>query len=368
MNIKLSRRNFLKTAAATTVTGLAMPALIGRANAAGVINIVGHDSYVPKELRDRFTAETGIAVNFRVTTDQSQIFNLLAAEGDQRQTDMSIIAGHRMFSYIATDYLEPIDESRLPGMAKINPVYRDADAQFIQGQRYGVPVLTGFAMMASRSGVVAPEDADTWETIFGDKYAGRVTMRPGSALYAAMFHLGLQDVWTGYDGDAAPVEAMLQQCREYVISRKHVLRKWYDTTAEFQQLYLGNEIDAGMGFTETAMLLAVADDSVQPGIPREGTTGWTYNYSLFKGSANQDNAYQFIDFLLNQPEIGAAMTRSSGSLSTFVDATTGLSEAEANAVSFTDEELSRITWLDVKGVDDNRYALLDQYGAGLREA
>lgn len=368
MSYKLSRRNFMKSAAVAAATGLAMPALIGRAHAAGAVNIVGHDSYVPKELRDRFTAETGIVINFRVTTDQSQIFNLLAAEGNQRQTDMSIIAGHRMFAYIATDYLEPIDESRLPGMAKINPVYRDAQAQFIQGKRFGVPVLTGFSMMASRKGVVAPEDAESWETIFGDKYAGRVTLRPGSALYAAMFHLGLQDAWNNYDGDSAPVEVMLQECRDYVISRKHVLRKWYDTTAEFQQLYLGNEIDAGVGFTEAAMLLAVADSTVQPGIPREGTTGWTHNYSLFKGSANQDNAYQFIDFLLNQPEIGAAMTRSSGSLSTFVDATTGLSEVEANSVSFSDEQLARVTWLDVKGAEDNRYALLDKYGAGLREA
>jgi spermidine/putrescine transport system substrate-binding protein len=368
MSFKLTRRHFMQSAAATAAVTLAMPAIVGRAHAAGVVNIVGHDSYVPKDLRAKFTQETGIEINMRVTTDQAQIFNLLAAEGDQRQTDMSIIAGHRMFAYIATDYLAEIDESRLPGMSKINPVYRDADAQFIGGKRFGVPVLTGFAMMASRKGVVTPEDAQTWETIFGDKYAGRVTLRPGSALYAAMFHLGLQDVWTGYDGDSAAVEAMLKECREYAVSRKHVLRKWYDTTAEFQQLYIGNEIDAGMGFTETAMLLSVADDSVQPGIPVEGTTGWTHNYSLFKGSANQDNAYKFVDFLLNQPDIGASMTRSSGSLSTFVDATSGLSAAEAAAVSFSDEELSRITWLDVKGADDNRYGLLDQYSAGIREA
>ncbi|MBJ7578440.1 extracellular solute-binding protein [Devosia sp. MC532] len=368
MNFKLNRRGFLKAGAATLATGLAMPALIGRAHAAGVVNIVGHDSYVPKDLREKFTQETGIVINLRSTTDQSQIFNLLAAEGDQRQTDMSIIAGHRMFAYIATDYLAEIDESKLPGMSKINPVYRDADAQFIQGKRYGIPVLTGFAMMASRKGVVAPEDTETWETIFGDKYAGRVTLRPGSALYAAMFHLGLQDVWTGYNGDSAAVEAMLKECREYAISRKHVLRKWYDTTAEFQQLYFGNEIDAGMGFTETAMLLAGADSSVQPGIPVEGTTGWTYNYSLFKNSANQENTYKFIDFLLQQESIGSSMTRSSGSLSTFLDATSGLTEAEAQAIQFSDEQLKRITWLDVKGADDNRYGLLDQYGAGLREA
>lgn len=368
MELKVTRRRFIKSAAATAAVGLAMPAVIGRAQSAGVINIVGHDSYVPRELRDAFTEETGITINFRTTTDQSQIFNLLAAEGNQRQTDMSIIAGHRMFAYIATDYLEPIDESRLPGLANINPIYRDADAQFIGGVRYGVPVLTGFSIMASRRGVIEPEDAESWDTLFGDKYAGRVTLRPGSAIYAAMFQLGLQDVWTGYDGDSAAVEAMLQECREYVISRKHVLRTWYDSTAEFQQLYIGNEVDSGQGFTEAAMVLALADSSVQPGVPVEGTTGWTHNYSLFKGSVNQDNAYQFIDFLLNQPEIGASMTRASGSLSTFLDPTAGLNEDEAAALTYTDEQLSRVVWLDVKGADDDRYDLLDQYGAGLREA
>lgn len=367
MIYRLSRRAFL-TATATAGAALAMPAIITRAQESNVINMVGNDAFVPKAIRDAFTAETGIQVNFRSTTDASQLFNLVAAEGNQRQTDLAILAGHRLYGFIAADYLQPIDEAQLPGMSALNPVYRDAPAQFINGDRYGVPVLTGFALIASRQGAVDPADAASWETIFGDKYTGRVTNRPGSALYAAMFHLGLQDAWFNYDGDPAPVEAMFKECRDYVVSRKQVLRKWYEASAELQQLFIGQEVDAGVGLTEAVMPLVSADPSIVANVPEQGSWGWTHNYVLFKNSQNQAGTYRFIEFLLTQPQIGGAMTASTGSISTFLDATGGLTQEQIRAVSYSEEQLKRVGFLDVKGTDDNRYALLDQYGAGLREA
>lgn len=368
MKLLHSRRQFLKTTGAAA-TVLASPAILRQASAAsGELNIMGSDIYVPKPIRDKFTKETGIRVNFRRTTDASQTFNMLAVEGSEKSTDMAIIAGHRLYSYIAVDTLDPIDISRLPGFSNINTLYTEDPSQFVEGERFGVPLLIGFNLLGSRTDSVDPALAESWASIFGDTYAGRVTMRPGSALFAAMFYRDMQDTWLDYDGNAAPVEAALQELREYVISRKHVLRKWYESTSEVQQLLIGNEVDVAQGLNGGIVPLVAQDPAFGRAIPKEGAMGWTMNYSLIKGGRNQENAYRFIDMVLSMPDAAGALVRSTGNISTFVDPTAGLTGEEAAAFSFDDAALSRISWLDVKGADDPRYALLDKYTAGIVEA
>ncbi len=362
----LGRRRFLIGSSALAAGALAAPAIVHAQSTE--LNIMGTDPFLPKDIRDRFTAETGVRINLKQNTDASQTFNLLSSEGEKKSTDMAVIAGHRLYSYIAVDVIDPIDAARLPAMSVLNPLYSDNPAQFINGQRYGVPIAIGFNLIATRKGVVSDADADSWSSVFEDTYAGRVTMRPGSALYAALFYRGMQDAWLNYDGDPEPVEKAFAELREYVVSRKGVLRKWYSTTTEVQQLMLGNEVDVAQGLNEGIVPLVLADPSLAQGVPKEGAMGWTMNYSLIKGGANQDNAYRFIDFLLSQTEAAASMVRSSGNISTFQDTTTGLTEDEIRAYSFGEEQLKRITWLDVKGADDTRYMLLDKYSAGLMEA
>ena len=67
--------------------------------------------------------------------------------------------------------------------------------------------------MVARNGVIAPEEAAFPGTIFDWTCAGRTTIRPGSALLLAMFHLGLQDARFDFDGDPAPAAAMFEETR-----------------------------------------------------------------------------------------------------------------------------------------------------------
>lgn len=365
MSHTLNRRHFVGGAAALTAT-LAMPPTIGRAQSSS-LNIMGNPNSVPQDIRDRFTADTGIQINFRVTTDASQLFNLVASEGT-RQTDLAVIAGNRMFPFVAADYVEAVDETALPNLDKLNPVYLEADAQFIGGERYGLPLLSHFGLITSRQGSIEDEDLADLETLFGEKYAGRITYRPGSALLMAMFNLGLQDAWFGFDGDPAPVQAMFEETRAYVIERKHHMRTWYESAAEVQQMLFGNEVDTAFCFPDAAIPMVLADSAITARIPQQGIWGYTENYAFFKDSPNREAAYQFVDYLLGQPQAGASISNHSGSLSTFIDATSGLDEAQIAAMTFPDEDLARVLFLDVRGADDNRFDLLDQYTAGLREA
>lgn len=358
-----SRRKFIKNTAALS-TALFIPPVIGRAQASMQINVMSQDAFIPKDVRDKFTAETGIAVNFRQgISDIGQVFNLLATEAENPETDLIVAGGHRMYSYIVADMLQPLDEARLPGLAAINPMYLDHPSQFIDGKRYGIPVMIGFYIMASRAPVVSQADTETWASVFEDTYAGRCTLRPGSALYAAMFYKGLQDTWFNYSGDIASIEAMFEECLAFVNERKHVLRKWYEQAAELQQLFVSNEVDIGQGMNEGVMRMVKADPTIQRGIPKEGAIGYSLNYAIPKAAPNEEAVYTFVNYLLSDPGIAGSMIRSSGNLSTFTNGTAGLDEADQKLYHFSDDELSRIGLLDTKGADDTRYEILDKYTA-----
>ncbi len=367
MGIKLSRRNILAGAAATGGL-LAMPSIV-RAQEK-VVNILGASQFFPESLRDRFFQETGIRVQYRQgTTDASQTFNLLASEGT-RETDIVLAYGHRNFPFIAAGYFEEIDESMLPGLSKINPVYLDSPAQKIDGVRYGIPVSVGLMLSSFRNSTVVEEHRNSWETIFGDDHAGRLSWRSGGLLLTLQFYLDLQDAWFDFENTPeglARLEDSFKQQQAWLSANKSKIVKWYETAAEAQQLYYGNEIDAAYGLTDVVMPLVAEDSAYGRAIPTEGTYGFAANYSITTGAPHRDDAYAFIDFLLNQPDTNGEMIRSAGGVSTMLDTSAGLTAEEAALYAFTDEELSRVRILSVTGAEDPRFPMLDLYTATLKE-
>lgn len=368
MTNKLSRRAILQGAAAAGGM-LAMPSIVRSQER--VVNILGADQFFPQSIRDRFYEQTGIRVQYRQgTTDASQTFNLLASEG-QRQTDIVLAYNHRNFPFIAAGYFEPIDESKIPNLDKINPVYLDNPAQLVGGVRYGIPVSVGFMLQTFRNSAVPEEERDSWEVVFGDKYAGRVSWRSGGLPLTVIFYLGIQDAWFDFDGSPeamARFEDMLQQVVDFTSKNKHKILKWYETAAEAQQLFYGNEIDAAFGLTDVVIPLVTGDPEYGRSIPKEGTYGFNASYSITTGAPHRDDAYAFIDFLLNQPDANGEMIRSAGGASTMLDSTAGLTEEEAAIYAFSDEELSRIKWLSTLSAEDPRFPMLDKVVATLKEA
>jgi spermidine/putrescine transport system substrate-binding protein len=368
MKNTISRRSVLKGAAATA-GGLVMMPHIGRAAEEKVVNVLGSQAFLPQVTRDKFTAQTGIQVNFRQgVTDAAQIFNLLASEGT-RQTDMCVLAGHRNFSYIEAGMLEVVDEKMLPGLAKLNPVYLNSPAQLVDGKRYGIPVAAGFMMMGYRVSAVKPEEMDTWETCFGDAHTGRLAWRAGGIYLTLLFYLGLQDAWFNFQNTpegVAKLEKASEQIVAWVAANKKKIRKWYETAAEGQQLFIGDEVDVGHGLADVIMPLVVSGDEFKRSIPKEGTYGYTQNYGITTGAPHRENTYKFIDFLLNEPTINGDMVRSTGGASTFKDTASGLSPTEQKAYAFTDTELARIKWLSV-GKNDPRFPMQDKYVARLKD-
>ncbi len=77
--------------------------------------------------------------------------------------------------------------------------------------------------------------------------------------------------------------------------------------------------------------------------------GFVYNFAVVKGAPNRDAAYRFLDSLLGTPGIEAALTRSAGYTSSFVDAGAGLTEVERAAYGLDPSPLSRLRFARPEG-------------------
>jgi spermidine/putrescine transport system substrate-binding protein len=93
-------------------------------------------------------------------------------------------------------------------------------------------------------------------------------------------------------------------------------------------------------------------------IPEEGSYGFVYTYNIANNAPNPDNAYTFLNAILASPEIGAAMTKASGFISTFNGADAYLTDAEKAASSFTEDELAGLKFFRAEA-NEMKYGLVD---------
>jgi spermidine/putrescine transport system substrate-binding protein len=356
--LQVNRRRFLGTAAAAGL--VASPAYLRRAYAqgSGELNIWTYAGYVPEEFLEQFQADTGIKINIRLVDDQGKQFNLLAAEAPNPTVDILTVAGHRFIQFIDSDLIAPIEAERLANWGNIKPVFSEADWAIINGNKWGVPLFSGAEVLAYNTEVVSEEEGLTWDTLFSDKYSGQTAYIIQDLMSVVMLYLGYDGNMIAYMDDPEKAAEVVAEARDFLIANKPKVRKYYDSGAEVQQMFVNQDIVLGHAWSGPIATLITDGFPVAMTIPREGSYGFVYTFNIAKNAPNQENAYRFLDALLASPELGAAMSRSSGYISTINGAEQHLNELEQKAFSFPEEQLERLQFFRAEA-NDLKYSLVD---------
>ena len=354
----LSRRRFL----GTTVLGaaaLASPAYLRRAHAqGGEVNIWTYANFVPDSFREQFEAETGIKVNIRLVDDQGKQFNLLAAEAPNPTADIVTVAGHRFLQFISSELIAPLDTDRLGNWGNINPTFSESDWATIDGSKWGAPILSGMEILAYNTDVVSAEEARSWDVLFAEKYAKQTAYIIQDMMSIIMLKLGYDGNMVAYLDDHGKAAEIVEEAKQYLIDRKPLVRKYYDSGAEVQQMFINQDIVVGHAWNGPIATLINDGFPVAMTIPQEGSYGFVYTYNVANNAPNPDNAYTFLDAILASSEIGASMTRASGFISTYKGAAEHLSELERKSTAFTDEELAGLRFFRAEA-NELKYGLVD---------
>lgn len=315
---RLGRRAILKSGAAAGVAALASPALVSNAFASsGEVTLMDWSDYWPEDMLEKFTAETGIKVNYiGIGSNEELINKMKAAQG--AGADLIGPTNNRSLQWGPLGLLQPFDMSRIPieaanpAMAKIGPDAWD----FGKGNTW-IPHIWGTEGMAWRIDKWAPEDPSgvpSYGEIWSEANAGKTMIRAHSGMLCAGLYMEASgqmepgSVWAAY-GSEDKMRAVWSQITDWCIARKQALKLiWNDADTQKNGL-LNDGVLVGQTWDGPPLALKTAGEPVTYQAPAEGAMAWVDGLAMPKGAKNIDAAYELIKFAYDPKNAGPAIDK-----------------------------------------------------------
>lgn len=266
----------------TTAGGAAEPA---------ELNVAIWSEYLPQEVVDAFTAESGIRVNVDLYDSNEAL--LAKLQSGVTEFDLAVPSDYMVPILIGQGLLRPLERERIPNVVHLDPQL--LDRPFDPGNRHTLPYLwgtTGLAYDRAKLGEV-----DSWNAVFDPTHRGRILMLDDmrEVFGVALRTLG-RSINTTDPAVLAEAAALLKRQKELVAT--------YDS-GDFANVLAAGDVDLAHGFNGQ-LAKAVRDEPQRLAftIPREGGTLWLDSLTIPTASRHPLNAHRFIDYL-HRPEVAA---------------------------------------------------------------
>jgi spermidine/putrescine transport system substrate-binding protein len=312
----ISRRSFMKSAAAIGAVGFAAPLTVENAfSSSGELNHMGwagYDGY--KASIEAFTKATGIKVNLTEQPDNDTIFAQAKLAAQTGAFDTIEPTVDRVQSYVENDLVAPWDEGKatldkyLPGMVD----GKAGEMAAIGGKRYFLPAVWGTeALVFNKDAKPEVYGTASLADLFDDSMEGKVTVRAHSALAAlgrVMDAAGKlpKPFMDGYKDDAAMKEIWDVILAEALKHKKNVAQFWKGEN-EAQAAFRTNGAVLGLCWDSTGFNMT-KEGPYSYISPKEGAFGWNQGYMMMKNAKNVEQAIAWANFQAT-PEGGAAMAK-----------------------------------------------------------
>jgi len=250
--------------------------------------------YIPDDVIEDFTKETGIKVIVDSYASNEEMYNKIVAGGSGY--DLVVPSGDYVSIMIAEGLLEPIDKTKLANFGNLDPA-AIARIGFDVGNTHSVPYMMGAAGVSVNTTKVSGYE-HSWNIFDRSDLQGRMTMLDDmrEVLGAALKSLG----YSVNDPDPAHLE----QARVVVERWKPNLVK-FDAEA-FAKSFASGEFWVVQGYAENVFLEypEAKRGDVDFFFPKEGTPMYMDSLCILKGSKHAVQAYKFIDYIL-RPDVAA---------------------------------------------------------------
>jgi putrescine transport system substrate-binding protein len=296
------------------VTAAALAALAAiPATAQETLNVYNWSDYIAEDTLEKFTAETGIQVNYDVY-DSNEVLEAKMLAGNSGY-DVVVPTSGFMQRQIAAGVYMPLDKSQLPNLKNMDPQLMASAATYDPDNEHGVIYMWGTTGIGYNIGKVAEilgEDfeVDSWDLVFDPEIAGKLAEcgityldAPTEMLPAAMNYLGLDPESTDI-ADFEKAAELLKQVRPTV--------RYFHSSQYINDLANG-EVCVSVGWSGDVFIAqaraAEAENGVEVGyvIPKEGALQWFDMMAIPTDAPHPEAALKFINFIM-EPQITADIT------------------------------------------------------------
>ncbi|HVZ64898.1 MAG TPA: spermidine/putrescine ABC transporter substrate-binding protein [Lacunisphaera sp.] len=253
------------------------------------LNLFGWSEYVPQEVLDGFTAETGIKVNFETYSSNEELLSKLVAGGGNY--DVIQPSDYAAEVMIRRKMLAPLDLAALPNLSNIGDAYRRLPHD--PEGKYTVPYMTGTVGIVVNTAKVR-DPIKGYNDVFQDKFKDRlVVLNDNREIVSwALASLGV-DV-----NNITP--ATLARARP-VVARWIKLVKVFDSDSPKTAL-LNGDVDLGVVWSGEAAILWNQDKKFHYVLPAEGAHMFVDTLCVPATAQHKQAAMKFINYIL-KPEV-----------------------------------------------------------------
>lgn len=257
--------------------------------AADEVNLFGWSEYIPQEVLEGFTKETGIKVNFETYASNEELLSkLVAGGGNYDLIQPSEYAAELM---IRRKMLAPLDPKLLPNLKNIGADFKGLvhDPE----DKFTVPYMTGTVGIVFNSETVK-DDIKGYKDIFQPKYKDRlVVLNDNREIVTwALYSLGMP---------ANEINAASLAKARPVIAKWVKLVKVFDSDSPKTPL-LNGDVDIGIVWSGEAALLWNENQKFKYVLPAEGAHRFIDLLAIPADAPHKAAAHALINYIL-RPEV-----------------------------------------------------------------
>jgi spermidine/putrescine transport system permease protein len=258
------------------------------------LNIFCWSEYIPQQIVDAFSEETGIKVSVETYSSNEEMLAKLFAGGgnyDIIQPSEYVIEG-----LIKEGRLTPIDHAKIPNMKNLAPEF--TNMSFDPGNKYSVPYMAGTVGIIMNSDLVQDE-IKGYNDVFQEKFAKNIVVLDDAR----------EIVSWGLESLGIPVNEVSD---ENLAKVRPLLEKWLPLVKVFDSdspktALLNGDVALGIVWAGEGAILLNEDQKFKWIIPAEGAHLFVDSLAIPKSAKHVQNAEIFINYVL-RPEVSAKIS------------------------------------------------------------
>ncbi len=265
--------------------------------AEGELKIYNFFEYMPQELLDKFTAETGVTVTMD-TFDSNEAMLASLKAGKLGQYDVAVPGDYMVDILGKEGLLDTYAPDEVPNFGNIAPQW--LDVPFDPGRKSSIPYQwgsTGFSVNRD----VYQGDISSLAILFDPpaELQGKINVldSQGEVLALGSIYLGIPQCTQDRE--------QLKALNDMLLNAKQHWASFGSDTAK--DVLVSGDAAAGMIYNGFSAKARAEGPNVEYAFPKEGYVLWMDNMVLLKDAPNRDNALKFMNFLLD-PENAATLT------------------------------------------------------------
>lgn len=264
-----------------------------------VVNVYNWTEYMPEEVLQKFTQETGIKVNYSTYDSNEVLYAKLKTVGVGY--DLVVPSTYFVNRMRVDGMLLKLDKARLPNFQYLDP--KLLNKPYDPGNDYSIPYLWGTTGIAYNSKKIKPGEVRRYIDMWDPKYKGKVLLLDDMREVLGM---GLKVL--GYsinDTDERHIRDAYEKLKELMPNVKVF-------NAESPKvLFLEEEVTVGLVWNGEAYKAGKENPDIKYVYPLEGASLWMDNLVIPAEAQNVDNAYALLDFLM-RPEVARIISENLG--------------------------------------------------------